>query len=76
LRKGAVHTDGDDVGASKGAQSVGHVAQFCRADAGVSERKEKQQGVFLAEITAEFHVHQAGFLLRFEGEIRGFGSNG
>ena len=58
------------------AEAGGEVAHFLGADAGEREREEQQHGVLLAEVVAEFHVHEAGGLLGLEGEVGGFGSVG
>jgi hypothetical protein len=74
LRERAVHADTDDVRTEVfvGVETGGQVAHFLRTNAREREREEQHDGVLLAEVVAEFHVHQAGRLLGLEGEVGSF----
>jgi hypothetical protein len=77
LREGRVHAQSDHIGVEARvlAQTRRDVAQFSRANAGEGRGEEQQDRVFLAEIIRELHIHQAGGLFRFQGEIGSFGAN-
>ena len=64
----------DDGGVQFGvlAEAGGDVAHFLGANAGEGGGEKEQDGVFFAEIFAQFDIHQPGGVFGFEGEVRRF----